>query len=157
MYTKIYKIALLGCGGVGKTSLIRTLNNKSYDTRYKATSGILIYTLNLTTDYEPVTLQIYDYSGQEMYSHQTITDADLSIIMYDLTNTLTYKRAMNDWTRIAGTTPILYVANKSDIPSAIVVKSNDIKISCRDPDSITELKNEILHRLVNHERLANIF
>jgi GTPase SAR1 family protein len=133
-----YTIALLGNGGVGKTSFIR-----GFIPKYNPTIGIDTYTITFGS----ITLHFLDYAGQEIYSHKPVDNADLAIIMYDLSSPISYKIALDTWTRIAANTPILYVANKSDVADQRV-SSNHIKISSKNnPTSINQFMNSIITRL----------
>lgn len=137
-----YTIALLGDGGVGKSSFLRALNG-TFQSYYIPTTGIVT-----TTHVQgPITLIFRDYAGQEKYSNRSFEKADLAIIMYDVTNKMSYKNAQNYWKNYASTTPTIYVANKCDVA---VPNTDDIKISCKTPmNSINKLMSKIQSRLTN--------
>lgn len=148
-----YNIALFGNDGVGKTSLLLALEGK-FSQRYNPTSGIYVKTLLVNTNRGPINLKLWDYAGQEKYMIRNRGDADLSIIMYDLTNKLSYDSAKTFWKNYAGNSPTLYVATKNDI-SEQWVQSNDIKISCRkDPNSVRNLMQKVLHTLTGDSEIV---
>src|SRR5262249_17761278 len=61
------KLILVGQGGVGKTSLVKTLTTGRFKSSEKSTEGIKIsdWSCSLTRK-EKVTLHIWDFGGQEM-------------------------------------------------------------------------------------------
>jgi len=61
------KLILVGTGGVGKTSLVKTLTTGKFDPREKTTEGIKIsdWSCPLSRD-EKVIIHIWDFGGQEM-------------------------------------------------------------------------------------------
>jgi small GTP-binding protein len=148
-----YNIALIGNGGVGKTSLLLALEGK-FPQRYNPTTGVYVKSLLVNTNRGPINLKLWDYAGQEQFANRNSSDADLSIIMYDLTSKISYKKAHTFWKNYAGNSPTLYVATKNDI-SEQWVQSNDIKISCRkDPNSVRNLMQKVLHTLTGDSEIV---
>jgi small GTP-binding protein len=148
-----YNIALIGNGGVGKTSLLLALEGK-FQQRYNPTTGIYVKSLLVNTNRGPINLKLWDYSGQEQFVKSNSGDADLSIIMYDLTSKTSYKNAQTFWKKFAKNSPTLYVATKNDI-SEQWVQTNDIKVSCRkDPNSVRNLMQKVLHTLTGDNEIV---
>jgi small GTP-binding protein len=147
-----YNVALIGNGGVGKTSLLNAIDGK-FEMRYNNTSGVDKKSVLFNTTQGLIKLKIFDYAGQEQYAGRDSNGADLSVIMYDLTNKLSHKMAHTFWKNFAGNSPTLYVANKNDIKDQWV-NTTDIKISCRkDPKSVRILMQTILRKLTNDSQL----
>ena len=92
-----YHIVLLGDGGVGKTSFVRTLQGMCFEPRYCETTGIHISAVEVSSGH---ILTIYDVAGQEKYTIEEElkrvlngNKVSLTIIMYDLTSKTSYKNA----------------------------------------------------------------
>lgn len=153
--TPSYTVALLGNGGVGKTSFLRALDD-TFLRHYIVTLGISESIRTFNTNRGPITLTIRDYAGQEKYKQGlNSSSADLSVVMYDVTSVISYKHARTDWNTIAGTSPIMYVANKCDIAEQYVSSGADIRISCKNrPNSIRACVQSILRRLTNDDELV---
>ena len=70
----VYKVALLGDGSVGKTSLVRRFVHNRYDDKYMRTLGANIYKRHVLYQREcdkeecEVHLQIWDVLGQDVYT-----------------------------------------------------------------------------------------
>lgn len=142
-----YHISILGDGGVGKTALIRALNGEPIRSNYLATySPIVGYQKVVETARGPITLKFYDYPGQEKYGNKPMRQSDLALILYDVSNRVSYKNALDYWKRFAGTTPVLFIGNKSDVAEHSV-ESEHRKISCNRPETIQALIGNILERL----------
>ncbi len=83
------KLLLIGEGGVGKTSLLRAIQGKSFDARQSSTHGIEIKALGLAHPTEPdvtMTLNAWDFSGQEIYhaTHQFfLTNRSLFLLAFN--------------------------------------------------------------------------
>ena len=108
--SKNLTVMIVGDGGVGKTNLIEKLFNKPFERRY-------IDTENITT-YKKGGLTIYDWPGQIKYNIRFDKKIDLYIIMYDVTNTPSYKN-IGFWKRkknefYNSDIPMIIVGNKID-------------------------------------------
>ena len=123
-----FKIALVGDGGVGKTTYLKRLVDGEFKKRYIPTIGAEIYDMEL---HPPTTrFQIWDTAGQEKYTGVTTNyykNADAAIIMFDVTSRVSYKNVSN-WYRdiraVCPDIPIILLGNKCD--------SSDRKVMARN-------------------------
>lgn len=147
-----YNVALIGDGGVGKTAVLNAIDGK-FERRYYNTSGVQRTDISFNTTRGLITLKILDYAGQEQFYNRNSNNADLSVIMYDLSNRLSHENAYTFWKNFAGNSPTLYVATKNDIREKWV-ETTDLKISCKnDPKSVRILMQIILRKLTNDGQL----
>ena len=105
------KIAIIGDGGVGKTTLIKRIKDNYFEKQYLATTGHTIHSIELNN----IVFHFYDYAGQEKYSGIEIEDSDFYIVMFDYSSKMSYK-SINDWIRKIGDKPYIVVGNKCEIP-----------------------------------------
>ncbi|NHI94693.1 MAG: GTP-binding protein [Candidatus Lokiarchaeota archaeon] len=116
------KLVVLGENRVGKTSFIKQFAFKEFDKEYKPTLGAEITKMKLRFKNDIIDLIIWDIAGQIAYKNLSKTflqDADLVILMYDITRPITFENTKN-WFDIA--TKVLenkfasiLVGNKSDL------------------------------------------
>ena len=100
--SKICKAILIGEMAVGKTSIINRFVNNFFNDKEKTTIGASYETADL--DYEEykisLTFQIWDTAGQERYRGLAkifYKDADIVILVYDITRKETYDELKNYW------------------------------------------------------------
>ena len=85
----VSKLLVVGVGGVGKTSLLRALNEQPFDTQESTTRGIAIGSLSLPHPNDAdVTMQLntWDFGGQEIYhaTHQFfLTNRSLFLLVWN--------------------------------------------------------------------------
>ncbi len=132
------KMALMGEGGVGKTSLIRRFVLNEYQDTYLHTVGTKVSKLELTVPYGPnlevqMDLSIFDIMGQrgfrdlirETYFH----GAQALMAVCDLTR-MDSLVALNEWIpsalEIAGDVPVYIVANKKDLEDHRAISDEDL-------------------------------
>src|ERR1035441_5411051 len=170
------KLILVGRGGVGKTSLVKTLTTGKFNKREKTTQGIKISDwpcpLNPT---EKVTLHIWDFGGQEMMhaTHQFFLTARTLYLLV-----LERRRGGCDeeadyWFRLIRTfggpdAPVVIVLNKQQLAPFDVNRgawldkyAGNIKAfvetDCADPRSIGRLQERIQEQLNGLESLKARF
>ena len=129
------KILIVGDGGVGKTSLINNYLNANFEEKYLSTQNI-----NILQNNEFI---FYDFPGQEKYSHDiNLEDIDICIIMYDITNKISYKN-IKFWIqkiqKICGNIPTIIVGNKIDCLYTSFIDNNTINISTKTQYNINNL------------------
>lgn len=123
----VYKVALVGEGGVGKTSLIKQFVYKKFDDRYIKTLGTNIVKKDIILtegDREiDVHLQIWDVLGQRSFEaiiQSAFRGVNGVILVCDLTNKASLP-GMYTWIDYAYTysnkVSFVFAANKSDIPN----------------------------------------
>ncbi|MEH1856413.1 MAG: COR domain-containing protein [Nostoc sp.] len=84
----VSKLLIIGEGGVGKTSLLRTLRGEEFDTQESTTHGIEIKSLELNHPTQVVTMQLntWDFGGQDIYhaTHQFfLTNRSLFLLAWN--------------------------------------------------------------------------
>jgi small GTP-binding protein len=135
--TYIFKICLIGNGGVGKTCIARRLCLDTFDANTKLTIGIDFYTHDLPiiiNDEESfVRLSIWDFGGQEqfkkMFSYYIhgANGVFLVFSLYNLNNSLLGLNWWNDHLSklLPKTIPKILLGTKSDL--------------IQDPETVDEL------------------
>ena len=127
MGAKTYKIAILGDGGVGKTSLIRAKNHQNFNDSSEMTIGVdfacLPFEENVESEKNSAFLA-FDLGGQQRFHfiHDAyIKGVKAALILYDLTRfqsfdniSLWHTLLQNENPRI----PIIIVGTKSDLSDA---------------------------------------
>ncbi|MHC1592099.1 MAG: Rab family GTPase [Candidatus Helarchaeales archaeon] len=126
----VYKILLLGDGGVGKTSLLRRFIDNTFEPDYKSTIGVQFMTKVVETESETVKLIIWDIAGQSKftsYRHLYYRDAEGIILVYDITRPRTFEN-LSIWItdalqRTTRKTKIALLGNKIDLEDQRLVTS----------------------------------
>ena len=130
----VYKLSLIGDGGVGKTSMAQRYVHGVFKADYKATIGTFIskkewYFEQLDTS---VKFIIWDLAGQDQFQRlwpDYMTDTRAGIIMFDVTNKKSFEniKKWNDIiTRVAHPNVILIlVGNKVDLQDSREVSSEE--------------------------------
>ena len=83
------KLLVVGEGGVGKTSLVKSLTGQGYDPTESTTHGIKIVELNFNHPSQPDThirLSSWDFGGQDIYhaTHQLfLSDSSLFVLVWN--------------------------------------------------------------------------
>ena len=122
----LYKICLLGDGGVGKTSLRERFLGKGFQSGYILTIGADFAVQDLPIDDIQYKFQIWDLAGQQRFSavralyykgsHGAILVFDQTRIdsLYNLEN---WKKEL--YANVGREIPFVVLGNKSDLPEAI--------------------------------------
>ncbi|MHA1263784.1 MAG: Rab family GTPase [Candidatus Helarchaeota archaeon] len=136
----LFKIIVVGDGGVGKTALTVRFAEGVFRDDYKMTIGVdfSIKTINVSLNGQSrrVKLQIWDTGGQERFSYVRplyYKGAVGGLIVFDLTNRKSFENLERWFTEIANncvSIPVILVGNKCDLP--------DIEVS---PAEIQALAN----------------
>ena len=135
------KILVVGDGGVGKTCLINTcFKYDDFEKKYKPTFGIDVHKKN--------NYIICDFPGQELSSQncRDLGNINLCIIMYDVTNKLSYKN-VNQWKKKVldecGSDKFIIIGNKIDHKDRKINDESTINISIKRRHNILRLLQEI--------------
>lgn len=164
---KRLKILVVGKENVGKTCLIRRIQNKDY-TRNMSTDGVQIQEVSLSSLKSKIDLCIYDLGGQEVFypTHNFfLTDKSLYVVVFSFADELSVSR-VEYWLmtiKAIGFIPcsILIVGTHKDMCSPSVVESTldnmkrsfrmeypsikcFIAVSAKTSEGISELKNQII-------------
>ena len=120
----IYKICVLGDGGVGKTSMVLRYCENSFKENYIMTIGSNFSTKSVELPEHPefnVKLQIWDLAGQKHFSFVRppfYRGATGLIYVYDLTRRSSFAN-LGEWKdeaeKVIGTKPSILVGNKLDL------------------------------------------
>ncbi len=121
MATEIYKVILVGGGGVGKTTLTKRHHTGEFITKYEPTLGVEAHPLKFNTNYGLITLIIWDCAGQAKRAGLAdgyYMEADGAIVMFDLTSSKTFQHVpclLNTIHRVISDVPIVLCGNKVDL------------------------------------------
>ncbi|MEM1885792.1 MAG: GTP-binding protein, partial [Candidatus Jordarchaeales archaeon] len=117
----VFKIVVIGDGGVGKTSLILRLTRNVFPTSYRPTLGADFASYKIELDNKIVTLQLWDLGGQPSFAHLRsffYTEAKGGVIVFDLTNVKSFENVekwYDELTSVCGKVPVILVGNKHDL------------------------------------------
>ncbi|EAX90953.1 small GTP-binding protein, putative [Trichomonas vaginalis G3] len=117
------KVIVVGCAGVGKTSIINMYTTKSFASDTQSTIAATYVQMRVLTERGEVVLNLWDTAGQErfkslipMYSR----NSSAAIIVTDLTNHDSLVQGENWYKMVKDNCPIsckvYIVANKVDLP-----------------------------------------
>lgn len=120
-----YKICIFGDGGVGKTTLTQRYMTGIFQEKYQLTIGMDFYLKKLEVDGNEVSLQIWDFAGEEKFRFLmpgALLGAHAAIFMYDLSRYGTLEN-LNDWFSLFKETiqkenediPFILVGSKLDL------------------------------------------
>lgn len=130
-----FKVCVFGDGGVGKTTLINRYLTGTFKGDYKITIGADFYIKKLEIDDKDVTLQIWDFAGEDKFRFLLPTYASGSsggILMYDITRHSSienveswldvFKRSFNSrFIEI----PLIMVGGKNDLEDKRVISKEE--------------------------------
>lgn len=127
------KIALVGDGGVGKTTFVKLLLTNTFETKYVPTLGVEPRQCN-SNNYNghQNRYDIWDVAGQEKFSglkEGYYIGSDAAIVMFDLSNKKSFENVPKWIKHLQITTkniPILVCGNKCELTP--VISQDDIKI-----------------------------
>ena len=149
MESAIFKVCIFGNGGVGKTTLVNKYISGRFSETTKMTIGVDITTKHFEMDGVKITLQLWDFGGEERFRFFLPAYARGSfggIFIYDITR---YNSLMNldEWLNIfkkgAGSdryvVPILMVGSKLDL---------DYKRSVTTEDAIASAQNHEIYDVI---------
>ncbi|MEM2109636.1 MAG: Rab family GTPase [Candidatus Odinarchaeota archaeon] len=116
-----FKIALVGDGAVGKTSLIIKFVENMFKHEYKSTIGVDIFTKSVTIDKNDVLMTLWDIAGQERFKvirKGFFDGAAGAIIVYDITRKETFENVdawLKEVEEFTGPVPMIICGNKIDL------------------------------------------
>jgi small GTP-binding protein len=137
-----FKLPIIGDGGVGKTTLTHRYLHGLFKESYHLTIGIDFFLKKLEIDEKKVSLQIWDFAGEEKFRFLlpgVINGANGTIFMFDITRYITFENLSN-WLTVFKTAnenhnqnvPALLVGSKTDLKGIRTVPSKEAKLFAQD-------------------------
>ena len=130
----VYKLSLIGDGGVGKTSMAQRYVHGIFNADYKATIGTFISKKECNFDElkTSVRFMIWDLAGQSQFQRlwpDYLTDSRAGIIVYDITNRESFEN-VKKWydiiTEVAFQNIVLIlVGNKVDLDESRKISTDE--------------------------------
>jgi len=133
-YDFLFKITIIGDGGVGKSKILLRFADNIFDESYIATIGVDFKLKTIEIFEKTIKLQMWDTAGQERF--RTITNSYYRgshgiIIVYDVTDQESFNNVKRwvDYAKNSSSekTKILIAGNKMDLISRKVVDTNIAK------------------------------
>lgn len=130
----IFKIILMGDGGVGKSSLMKRFCQNHFDINSRTTLGIEFMYKNIKIDNKTIKCQIWDTAGQERF--RSVTSAYYrgavgGLMVYDMTNKKSFEniqRWVNEMQNHSDPNlQVMLVGNKLDLRKYSSVSTNEGK------------------------------
>ena len=129
------KIVLVGESGVGKTNLIRVINDEPFEKSANSTISSSYYEKEIIINNKRYCYSLWDTVGQEVYrslNQMYLKDAKIVLVVFALNNKISYQET-NFWinsTKEAleeGKYIMALVANKSDLFNEQEVTDEEVK------------------------------
>lgn len=115
-----FKIALIGDGGVGKSSFLMRHVADTFSAVYVPTLGVDVHSVTLNTSYGQIVFDVWDTAGQEKFSGMRdgyYIGASAAIVMFDIGSLLSRKN-IKEWidlyTKISPNTGVFVCGSKID-------------------------------------------
>ena len=117
-----HKVVILGDSQVGKTSIIARQMLGCQPETQTPTIGCHCSEIRVLVDEEPITLQVWDTAGQEMYRSLVpvyLRGAEAALLVYDITDRESFC-SLGHWKDILAdvvpeSTPLFVIGNKIDL------------------------------------------
>jgi len=162
------KVALIGDGGVGKTSLVNRFVKGQFDDKYIHTIGTNVKkkTVLLNDEKAEVTLMVWDLQGQRndpgIIAHMFRSEG--AIVVCDVTRDQTFNN-MPEWIgllekEVGGRVPMVLLGNKADLEEQALIGQTQLQYmasrygaswhltSARTGQSVEEAFSELARRMV---------
>lgn len=139
-----FKVLIFGDGGVGKTTLVNRYLSGLFKSNYKITIGADFFMKKLYLDENKITLQIWDFAGEERFRFllpRYVEGSNGAIFMYDMTR---YSSILNiyEW---LGSFKESFDREMIDIPLIMVGGKLDLdfnrKVSKEDAQELAKKNN----------------
>ena len=119
---KEIKVILIGDSGVGKTNLINIALGLGFNAKQEATSAASFSRLNIKTETNNISIDLWDTIGQEKYKQLTklfYNNSRIVIFVYDIASRITFEELtfwINDIKEQIGNDYVAgVIGNKSDL------------------------------------------
>lgn len=127
-YDYIFKFIVVGDSGVGKSSIIERLAEKSFSDAYRLTIGVDYRVTTMSIDGKIVKLQLWDTAGDERFQHITSSyykSCDGCIIVYDINNSQSFENIQKWYDRFYHSNGAV-AEDKSEYNKRVVVVGNKL-------------------------------
>ncbi len=97
-----FKLCIFGDAGVGKTTLIQRYLEGVFIATFRETVGMDFYLKKLDIDGKKVSLQVWDFGGEEKFRFLlpgAVSGANGSVFLYDITRYSTFKN-LDKWLNV---------------------------------------------------------
>jgi len=137
---QVYKLVLIGDGGVGKTAFVAQNITKEFTPQYVPTLGVEVHPLNFRTTRGKIRFDIWDTAGQEKFGGLRdgyYIAADCAIIMFDHSMPSLPDKSVSSWYTLLcrqGIIPTAIVGNKVGLKTGPGVRYSGDKVECVDID-----------------------
>jgi len=148
------KIIFVGDSGVGKTTMIKNLNEEPYKDLNESSIGIDFYSKKIKYKGTEIRLQIWDTAGQEKYRGlipSYIRNAALIFLIYDISSKESFDN-LTQWIEFINSyekTKIVLCGNKIDL-------ENERKVSKKQGENYAKEKNLVFHEVSALENINMI-
>ena len=148
------KIIFVGDSGVGKTTMIKNLNEEPYKDLNESSIGIDFYSKKIKYKGTEIRLQIWDTAGQEKYRGlipSYIRNAALIFLIYDISSKESFNN-LTQWIEFINSyekTKIVLCGNKIDL-------ENERKVSKTQGEKFAKEKNLVFHEVSALENINMI-
>lgn len=125
---QVYKIVLIGPGGVGKSAFVERLKNNSFSGCYVATLGVEVNSIQIPDMH--FTCNIWDCAGDPNFAglgDGYYVNADAAIVMIDASapNIIQTAQFVASFRHICPEAPIFYVYSKVDVMNCVIPQIAD--------------------------------
>ncbi|UCC21260.1 MAG: GTP-binding protein [Promethearchaeota archaeon] len=170
-----YKVCVFGDSGVGKTTFVNRYLTDSFHENIKSTLGAAIHIKLLESSNGKVTLQVWDFGGEEKFKFLIKTYAQGSsggIFMFDLTNYESLINIINwlpEFRKVCRNIPFVIVGSKLDLKEERVCTKEEaidlmklnglyeyLECSSKTGENIEETFKVLLKEILNHKGYNNI-
>jgi small GTP-binding protein len=131
-YQYLFKLALIGDSGSGKTSILLRFTDNTYNDNTQFTIGVDFKIVSMNIDDNLVKLQIWDTCGSERFKSLTtsfIKSCSAFILVFDITRMKTFKN-LEFWMKVVKDSAkegdfLCLIGNKSDLQNKRQVPLED--------------------------------
>ncbi|MHA2037656.1 MAG: Rab family GTPase [Promethearchaeota archaeon] len=133
----VFKVAVVGDGRVGKTTLIKRFTHSSFEKEYIKTIGAQLSTYIAEIDGDKIKLLFWDIAGQDSFHFlrpSFYNNSKAAVIVYSLEENRLGKESfkhINGWyeeiTKYCGNIPIVLFANKVDLIDEETFNNSELK------------------------------
>lgn len=157
---QVYKILIVGNGGVGKTAFVTQHTTGRYEGKYAPTMGVVVKPVCFETNRGTIQFNLWDVAGNPLFSTNATpyyTQSDGMIAMFDTTNPYTLSE-LNEWINgvknITGQLPISICGNKCDEQNEIDYGQNYDVISVKNKTNINKPFLDLARQLTGYVDLV---